>query len=557
MSERLQRPQPVESTMTDLSPALTALLAEQGVDATRAHRVLATLAGGGWFTPSELVRATTVAHRVTAAVLTALEGELDDDGHRIRLREPGRYAAFAARPGLADPVGHLLAPHREALARLERLVAQAPTARADLDHVAATAHTALRRAVFLATRFDLQGARLLCVGDHDLTSLALALVHPGVEAVVVDIDERMLRYIDTEATELGLNVRCYFADLRLGLPASLRSTADLVFTDPPYTPEGVELFVRRGLEGLARPKTARVLMAYGASETTPALVAKTQERLTRLNLATEALWPDFNRYLGAEAIGAASDLYVLRPTARTPTNPREPEGDARIYSQGANARESATAMDAEAATRVWADLAPDLYVGRWPRAALPEGARRAGLTAWFTAPVRARTAVLDLTGGHEALAERVILASGADVLRVVLAADAPQVRDAAGLNRLRAIVGGHHVLEVERGVPDERRALLTVRSADADRPVVGTPVETLLGEYLRRRAHGSIAAVLREGLTRLSADLGTPVNKKQARTLVARALPWLAGHTLLDLPLHRFPALDEAVAHLAGHVAAE
>ncbi|MBN3585469.1 bis-aminopropyl spermidine synthase family protein, partial [Algoriphagus aestuarii] len=107
--------------------------------------------------------------------------------------------------------------------------------------------------------------------------------------------------IDTAAARLGRNVRCYFADLRVGLPPAVRGSADLVFTDPPYTPEGVELFVRRGLEGAVDPKNTRILLAYGASETTPALAARVQQRFTRLHLAIEALWPDFNRYLGAEA----------------------------------------------------------------------------------------------------------------------------------------------------------------------------------------------------------------------------------------------------------------
>ncbi|MFD0804290.1 bis-aminopropyl spermidine synthase family protein, partial [Streptomonospora algeriensis] len=207
--------------------------------------------------------------------------------------------------------------------------------------VAATAETALRRGLLLRSRFALEGAQLLCVGDHDLTSLAATLVSPGLQAVVVDIDERMLAYIDDAARRLGLPVHCYFADLRLGLPEAVRGRADLAFTDPPYTPEGVESFLRRGLEGLAEPQRGRLLLAYGASETTPALTAKTQSRLSAMGLVTEALWPDFNRYLGAEAIGAASDMYVLRPTARTPQAARGSGGKARVYSRGANAAEAA------------------------------------------------------------------------------------------------------------------------------------------------------------------------------------------------------------------------
>lgn len=290
--------------MNDLPPELTRLLTAHGVNASRIHLVLGALSDGAWSSADALVRDTAVAHRVVAAVLDALGADLDHTGDLVRLREPARYAVFD-RPRLADPVGHLLDRYPSAREEIARLVAAAPAAKTDLDHVTAGPDTALRRGVLLATRFALPGHRLLCVGDHDLTSLATALVCPEVEVAVVDIDERMLEYIETAADRLGLRVRCHFADLRVGLPPAARDCADLVFTDPPYTPEGVELFVRRGLAGLADPGNGRVLVAYGASETTPGLIARTQARLTRLHLATEAVWPDFNRYLRAPKIGRA------------------------------------------------------------------------------------------------------------------------------------------------------------------------------------------------------------------------------------------------------------
>ena len=73
-----------------------------------------------------------------------------------------------------------------------------------LDHVPATAATVARRALWLDGTFDLAGASVLCVGDHDLTSLALARLVPGVAVTVVDLDERVLAHID----EQRLGVRC-------------------------------------------------------------------------------------------------------------------------------------------------------------------------------------------------------------------------------------------------------------------------------------------------------------------------------------------------------------
>ncbi|GAB3205940.1 bis-aminopropyl spermidine synthase family protein [Marinactinospora endophytica] len=524
--------------MTDLPPQLSALLEEQGVDASRSHRVLAALADGGWWSARDLVRSTAVAHRLVERILDALGPDLEHDGQRVRLRDAAGYTVFD-RPLPADPVAHLAGRHPRAAAELRRLVAQAPESRIDLDHVAATADTALRRGLFLATRFHLPGARLLCVGDHDLTSLAATLVEPRLEAVVVDVDERMLDYIDSAAARLDLRVRCYFADLRLGLPAAVRGRADLVFTDPPYTPEGVELFLRRGLEGLASPGDGRTLLAYGASETTPALVARTQARLTRLNLATEAIWPDFNRYLGAEGIGAASDLYVLRATSRTPVGTDEREA-ARIYSQGSNAKEARGGLAPDAAGDLLERVDADLVVGAWPSA--DRDLPRARLSTWFASPVSAHRALVDLTGGWEHLAGRAILAGRAPELHVVVPSASADVRDQAGQEALRRLVAPLYDLRFLRGVPDPRHTVILARRR-SDRPD-DTPGQRLL-RHCQERAHGSVASALREGLIRVAADLGRSINKKTARTSVAAAAPWLSGHTLLDLPLHRLERLGE------------
>ena len=185
---------------------------------------------------------------------------------------------LAMAPPPEDPVGHLLPHYAPVLERLRRLIAEAPRARHALDHVAATPETVLRRALLLGARFWLPGSQLLCVGDHDLTSLAVELVHPETDVTVVDVDERILAYIDAQ------DARPRRAD-PLGRPAPGPAPvgarpADLALTDPPYTPEGVGLFVARARRGAARPRAGRVLLAYGASERTPMLALKVQNSLS-------------------------------------------------------------------------------------------------------------------------------------------------------------------------------------------------------------------------------------------------------------------------------------
>ncbi|MFC9090227.1 bis-aminopropyl spermidine synthase family protein [Nocardiopsis dassonvillei] len=565
------------------------LLRGHGVDAPRLRRVLALLSDGREWEANALVRASGVAYALVSSLVGALAeaGELapGDGRGRVRLVRPERYAGAAGEEP-ADPVAHLLPRYSRALAELARAVEEGPASDLDLDHVAATAETALRRALLLSTRFDLRDRTLLCVGDHDLTSVALTLVCPGARAQVVDIDERVLAHIDALAADLGLAVRTHAADLRLGLPPAVRGGADVVFTDPPYTPDGVELFVRRGVEGMADPRRGRVLVAYGASETTPRLAAATQARLVRMDLLLEAVWPDFNRYHGAESIGAASDLYVLRLLARTLP---APSGEvARVYSQGVNAKEARGGLDADRARAVLdrvagetagpggsgeagahgragqsggtgesdksgeageagGDRAPTL-VGAWPGEVAGSG--RVRLSTWLEAPGQGGgRAVVNLTGGWDRWAARAALAAAGDTVYVLVPSSAACVRDEAGQRGLRALVEPRFGVRFLRGFgADGLTAVRLTRRPDAD-----SAVDRLL-VYVQERAHGTLTATLRAGLVEVSAWRESPVNKRTARHAVAAAPEWVSGHTLLDLPEHRFGELRGVAADLLERV---
>lgn len=540
-----------------LPGAAAGLLREHGVDAPRLRGVLALLSDGRWWSANELVRASGVAYALVSPLVGGLveAGELvagtGDDRGRVRLVRPGGYAGAVADE-LADPVAHLLPRFAGAGAELVRAVAEGPTSDLDLDHVTATAETALRRALFLSTRFDLRDRTVLCVGDHDLTSIALTLVCPGVRAEVVDIDERVLAHIDALAASLGLAVRTHAADLRLGLPSTVRGCADVVFTDPPYTPEGVELFVRRGLEGMADARRGRVLVAYGASETTPKLAAATQARLMRMDFLLEAVWPDFNRYHGAESIGAASDLYVLRPLSRVLP---PPSGEAaRVYSQGVNAKEARGGLDEGRARAVLGRVAQEeagerpSLVGEWPSQVLESG--RVRLSTWMDSPAPGTGyAVVNLTGGWDRLTARAALACPVDTVYVLVPSSAECVRDEAGQQGLRALVEPRFRARFLRGFgADDLTAVRLTRCAEAD-----SAVDRLL-VHVQERAHGRLTATLRTGLVEVSAWLESPVNKRTARQAVAQAPWWLSGHTLLDLPEHRFGELREVAAALLSGV---
>ena len=172
-----------------------------------------------------------------------------------------------------------------------------------------------------------------------MTSIALALLKPSLALSVADVDERLLSYEPFQCSPWDVHIRTFFANFRVELPPSLQNQFDLVFTDPPYSQDGVGLFLQRAICALNERDFTRIVLAYGYGEQQTSLGYKVQSVLHQLRLLNEAIWPRFNHYTGAPSLGQRSDLYILRPTRRSMAAQRQSFGDA-IYTQGQSARES-------------------------------------------------------------------------------------------------------------------------------------------------------------------------------------------------------------------------
>jgi hypothetical protein len=513
-----------------------ALLAERGVHARKLRRVL-TLLGRDWHTLAELVRLPAVPRRSVQELLAAAEEDLETQGERYRIapyRTAAYTEAFGSDEGIVDPVNALISRHTDQLRSILADIANVPAPLTALDHVQATADTALKRALWLDSNYDLSGRKLLCLGDHDLTSLAVCAVNPDVEVTVVDVDDRLLEFIDTLATERGWKIRCLHADFRFGLPPSVLESADLVFSDPPYTAEGMGLFAGRAIDCLADPSRGRVLLAYGFSDRTPALGLKVQQELQRLGLVFEAILPAFHRFDGAQAIGSAADLYVCRPTSRksaqtrSTTSSRLSAPPTGIYTHGPQSVEAGG--PGSGALEVLSDLAPR------PESSPPPKPRKPG----WAEPIGkgAASLAVDLTGDPGPWLLRTLLASVPARLAALVPNNHPNVSSEAGQHELTSLVDSRFRLRFLRGTPDNKHTVVVAEQVLAgELDAGGLAVREVL-----LRAHGKLGNVWREALITVSRGALT---KREARERIDHAVgdhPDLDVR-LIDLPRHRIAAL--------------
>jgi predicted methyltransferase len=468
--------------------SLDDVFAEHGVH-VRPLGLAITLLGRGWQQFDELIRATAAPRRSIEELLDALGEDLEREGQAVRIRPGADYVRYCIAPQV-DPLDAEVASHRDLLATLTKYIEDVPRAMAALDHVQATPDTVLRRALWLDGRYDLRTARLLFLGDHDLTSLAVRALRPEADLTVVDLDERVLEYVDRLS---GRSIHTMHADLRIGLPPIAIGSADLVFSDPPYTPEGMGLFASRGIEALREPTKGRILLAYGYSPRHPALGAQVQRELATSGLTFEAILPDFHRFSGAQAIGSTADLYVCQPTAKA-KKIRAGKGKLGIYTHGPQSVESGTARSA-------------LLAG------LHEIAGESGLPVetrgadWSVPTEPGQAVAIDLRADPGPWLLRVLLATNAQRLALLVPNAHPDLGNAESQSALISLVRDKYRLRLLRSTPDNKHAVVVADAVDEPR----------------------------ELLTKAHAKLGN-IEKAVAEDVL--------GYRLIDLPRHRIGELS-------------
>ena len=191
-----------------------------------------------------------------------------------------------------------------------------PKPKREYDQFYSVPETQVARVKLLYEQNEISDASIIFLGDDDLTSVCLALLGDAKRIVVIDIDSAQIEIINKMARELNLKIETYHHDLKNPVPKDLMHKFDLVFTDPPYTPNGFQLFLQREIE-CAKGISSSIYICYGNSERAGERFLPVQKIINDLSLEVLFAYHTFNKYTGAESIGSSSNLYVLRPTQMT------------------------------------------------------------------------------------------------------------------------------------------------------------------------------------------------------------------------------------------------
>lgn len=211
--------------------------------------------------------------------------------------------------------------------KLNKLFDERPLVDVTVDQSKCTVETSIKRAILCLKYHSIIGKKILCVGDDDLVSISLGFLLKklftdigmcNTKIYIFDIDERFLKYIDNISQIENLPIGCIKNDLREPIDENYRNKFDCFFTDPPYTLQGMSLFLSRGISALKESMGLPIFLSF--AHKSPDFTMEMQKEFIKMGLVISEVVPRFNKYEGAEIIGNSGQMLVLKTTSST--NPK-------------------------------------------------------------------------------------------------------------------------------------------------------------------------------------------------------------------------------------------
>ncbi|RLG58311.1 MAG: putative methyltransferase [Candidatus Hydrothermarchaeota archaeon] len=181
--------------------------------------------------------------------LLGKEIEFNEKEKKFRIKEPLNYTYINLRCKHCNGRGYSKDYFEDVLNKFVEITKERPLPIADYDQGFIIPTDLALKASFMYQRGDIVNKEILVLGDDDLYSIFLGLTKLPKRVVVLDIDERIIDFVNKVAENENLRIEAIKQDLSKGLPEGI-GKFDAFVSEPPESFLGFKIFLDRGIKSL-------------------------------------------------------------------------------------------------------------------------------------------------------------------------------------------------------------------------------------------------------------------------------------------------------------------
>jgi predicted methyltransferase len=221
---------------------------------------------------------------------------LTEEGEKVALKEGLSAYTSPVCPTCMGKTVVLDGIYAEWADKFKEITKDRPKAIKDYDQGYVITEDTIRRVALIHRFGDLEGKDILIVGDDDLTSLAIGITGLAKSVKVLEVDTRLVDYINAKVQSLGFkNISAELYDVQHPFKDDIKHSYDVFVTDPVETIDGITLFLSRCAEGL-RGEDSTGYFGLTHLESSRKKWYEIQKRLLDMGFVVTDIIRDFHEY---------------------------------------------------------------------------------------------------------------------------------------------------------------------------------------------------------------------------------------------------------------------
>lgn len=165
-------------------------------------------------------------------------------------RKPADHITFREVRCNQCGIGYSIASFGDVYFRFKGYFEKMPENIALYDQGSMRCEDIFKRVSFIYDKGDLHDNSILIMGDDDLICIAIGMIGQSKRIMVLEVDERLVKYIQDISAKEGLDIDVAIYNAEDEIPS--RDEVDVFISDPVESLAGIKTFLSRGISQLVR-----------------------------------------------------------------------------------------------------------------------------------------------------------------------------------------------------------------------------------------------------------------------------------------------------------------